>query len=174
MKHYQLAVTMSPKPLLAYFGLIGINGETNSRFPNSQDTTELLRLANIVDPQNFWAREQYMRFLYPSWGGSYDQMKRFVADQKIAGLHQDKVNLLDSFIFESYAEDQAYNKNISAAEKLYRQAYKLQQAYKFLYIGQGGARGLIWSKDTKSTDNIYDEEMIVTIDDLLKNSGNLS
>lgn len=172
-KHFLEATKLSSKPTIAYFGLIGTNGETNSRLPTGQDITQLLRLANSIDPQNFWVRQQYMRFLHPSWGGSYEVMRNFVEDQKMAGLEENKLNLLKSTIFISYADAYAYDKNINAAEKLYRKAYALQQPYKFLSIGQEGVKGLIWSKNKKSTDHVYDEEMISAIDDLLYNSGNI-
>src|SRR5476651_96488 len=80
-KELMSSLKLTPKPYLSVFHLMSIAGFTG----DSQATLVLLNAANHMFPANQLARERYMMFLQPKWGGSHEAMEAFLARSRQDG-----------------------------------------------------------------------------------------
>lgn len=173
LQDYKDSMLLTSKPILSYFGQISITGEAHALNPE-QSLSSLMDEANQIDPQNYWARQAVMRFLHPRWGGSQAEMGQFVEYARQQGLGPAKLNLLYSKILIDQAEAAEYgDKNFKLAAEIYNEAIKLQMPYRFIKEGKDGLRGHIRAKEAMVTANIYDDEILSSLNILMDKSGNL-
>ncbi|MFA7275276.1 MAG: DUF4034 domain-containing protein [Pseudobdellovibrionaceae bacterium] len=168
---YKESLKLTPRPILSYMSLLLISGEAGALKENFPIKGTLLE-ADAIDPQNFWVKQAYLRFLQPRWGGSPSAMNAFVDYSEKAGLAKNKVDLLRSLVFMDLADTARYEeKNYTKALDLYQEAAALQVPYKFLNIGKGGIKGYIRMKETLSANSNYDDDTLAALSDLLEHSG---
>jgi TPR repeat protein len=80
-----------------------------------------------VDPKSFIAREKYMTFLEPRWGGDVEQMYALLAESKKAGLSAAHLRSLEGVIVADEAAMYKENGDYAAAELGYRKALAMGQ-----------------------------------------------
>lgn len=71
---FREALSLNPKLAVAYASLIGIA----TAYGDRASIDEMVKKALNVDPYSFEVRENYLFSLQPKWGGSTDQMKKFL------------------------------------------------------------------------------------------------
>jgi tetratricopeptide (TPR) repeat protein len=112
------SIALDDKPLLSYVHAMDIGAFLG----NPGESRRLLDLSLQLDPGNFVAREKYLNFLEPRWGGSVEQMYAFLEECKKAQLSAAHLRSLEGIIV---ADDAArYNEagDFAAAERGYRKA----------------------------------------------------
>ena len=74
---YAKAISLRPKLVAAYQGLIGIGGANSA---SDKQVDRWLSQATVACPDCFYVRTVYLRGLQPRWGGNYQSMERFAAE----------------------------------------------------------------------------------------------
>lgn len=170
-RDHQAAIPLTGKPYLSYLGLIAITGEAPV-LNRELKTSDMLLKANAIDPQNFWARQNFLRFLQPRWRGSHEEMAAFVGEAEKQGLVAEKLALLRSAMLVDQALDAEYRqKDYAKAAELYSQAAQLQMPFQFLKVGQDGLKGYIRVKQELAQNNVYDDQLFSALNMLINQSG---
>ena len=120
-KDLSASIDLSPKPLLSYLHAMDVTAYEGEE----DETRELFEHALQVDPGNFIAREKYMGYLEPRWGGSVNQMNDFLNDCRKAGLSAAHLRLLEAIIVADEAQKYKDEGNYAAAERDYRKAIEM-------------------------------------------------
>jgi tetratricopeptide (TPR) repeat protein len=72
------SLALTRKPYLSTFHLLTIS----MQFGDRDTSFEMLHRANEILPNNSFVRNRYAVSLTPRWGGSYEQMDKFISDTK--------------------------------------------------------------------------------------------
>ena len=116
------SVSLEKKPLLSVFYQLDIGKFEGDAAHNRA----LLQNSLAIDRKNFIVREMYMQTLQTAWGGSTEQLKAFVADNRTAGLSTRQMKDLESLVFADEAwVDEVDNENYKRAATEYLEAAKL-------------------------------------------------
>lgn len=89
------SLKLTPKPFLSVFHLLQISAMTGDK----ETSSTLLASANKILPSNTLVRNRFMVFLEPRWGGSYAQMKEFIAKSKEEGASADGIMQLEAIMY---------------------------------------------------------------------------
>jgi tetratricopeptide (TPR) repeat protein len=129
---------LDDKPLLSYLHAMDIGAYLG----NPDESRKLLDLSLSIDPRNFVAREKYMSFLEPRWGGSVEQMYAFLDECKKARLSAEHLRALEGIIVADEATRYKEAGDFAAAELGYRKAIAMGrgeclQCLAYVLIQQG-------------------------------------
>jgi hypothetical protein len=99
------SLKLTEKPFLSVFHLLDLSKSGGSK----EESRALVLAANKMLPSNTLARNRFMKTLTPRWGGSYDEMKQFIAQSKkeevsTVGLIQLKAIMYDDMAATSLAQ----------------------------------------------------------------------
>jgi len=121
-KELKTSLSLDKRPLLSVFYRLDIGKFEGDAVGNRH----LLRESLAIDPKNFIVRQMYVETLMTAWGGSTDQIKRFVARSRHAGLSPGQMNDLKSAVFldEAWIDDRKGG-NFKRAATEYLAAAKL-------------------------------------------------
>lgn len=123
-KDLATSLRLNPKSYLAALHLLNI-----AQFEgNDRAAKEYFDLGKEVLPDNFVLRARYLIHLAPRWGGSYQNMEKFIDECSAQGLPRRKTDLLKAIMFNDVglsAEDQG---NMGAARTAYENALILAQS----------------------------------------------
>jgi tetratricopeptide (TPR) repeat protein len=125
---------INSQSLVAYKLLIGILG-------SQQGADRLMRgvldQAVSFQPATYNVRLNYLHFLSPRWGGSFEQMQSFVNESLQYVDQNPKLNLLEGRIYAEAAFSQYLNDKYSVAEELYTKAISYgDRPYNYLSRGK--------------------------------------
>ena len=95
MEDDKSALTLASKPLLTYDNMLTLSVEGGSK----KSSRQILDLADRIDPKNFIVRANYMDSLQPKWGGSFNEMKKFLEEVRKAGTSINVITHLEGQIF---------------------------------------------------------------------------
>jgi tetratricopeptide (TPR) repeat protein len=90
------SLALTSKPYLSIFHLMEISGT----FGDRGYTKVLLSEANKILPNNALARERYLIFLLPKWGGSYSEVDSFISSNKKQGVPANVILQLESIKYD--------------------------------------------------------------------------
>ena len=90
------SLKLTRKPFLSVFHLLDISQSEG----DEKTSLELLESANKMLPSNTLARNRYMDSLEPRWGGSYEQMKDFIAKSKAEGVSAVGIMQLEAIMYD--------------------------------------------------------------------------
>lgn len=92
---FKIALSLCPKLILAYEGLISIS----MTFDTPPEANEaILRKAEQFDPASLIIRRRYVLSLQPKWGGSVDKMKTFIKESKEYFNTNPKLKILSGYV----------------------------------------------------------------------------
>jgi TPR repeat protein len=112
------SVALDDKPLLSYLHAMDIAAFLG----HDGENRKLLDVEIRLDPRNFVAREKYMNFLEPRWGGSVEEMYAFLDECKRAGLTSAQIRSLQGLIVADEAASYKEAGDYATAERKYREA----------------------------------------------------
>ena len=93
------SLKLTEKPFLSVFQLLEI-----SKMSGSKETSRgLVIAANKMLPSNTLARNRFMMTLTPRWGGSYEEMKQFIAQSKKEEVSSVGVSQLEAIMYDDIA-----------------------------------------------------------------------
>jgi len=90
----QASLALDSKPMVSYNYLIRIGMELGEQDANRR----LLEAALRLDPVALIARRPYLNSLETRWGGSLDEMLRFMQESRNAGLTDNQLALLEKLV----------------------------------------------------------------------------
>jgi hypothetical protein len=94
------SLNVTAKPFLSVFHLLEISGVTGDQ----ETSSTLLASANKMLPSNTLVRNRFMVFLTPRWGGSYAQMKEFIAKSKEDGASPAGIMQLEAIMYDDMGD----------------------------------------------------------------------
>ncbi len=94
------SLKLTAKPFLSVFHLLEISGVTGDQ----ETSSTLLTSANKMLPSNTLVRNRFMVFLTPRWGGSYAQMKEFIAKSKGEGVTAIGIMQLEAIMYDDMGD----------------------------------------------------------------------
>lgn len=122
IKDFGDSITMNPKPFLSYFHMIDIG----SNYASPVYTRQLFDHALALAPRSVAVRQKYMSALQAKWGGSLEEMKKFLEECRRAKLPEAQFRQLESMVYEDEGwEHENRDGNHAAAEAAYRKAIDL-------------------------------------------------
>jgi len=92
LKELKASLPLTPKPYLSAFHLLHVAVYLGQQ----QEALVLLREGNKMLPDNGLIRGRYATSLTPRWGGSYQQLDRFIAETKSEGAPPSVLLQLDA------------------------------------------------------------------------------
>ena len=84
-KELETSMALTAKPFLSVFHMMDLEGMDGDRAALSASA----KRADSMAPSNYLARERYMGYLAPRWGGSYSEMDRYLASARRQGLPEE-------------------------------------------------------------------------------------
>jgi tetratricopeptide (TPR) repeat protein len=120
----ETSVRLNPKSYLAILQLLNI-----AQFDGDEAAARrYLNVGNEILPSNFMVRARYLITLTPKWGGSYEQMDKFIAECKSQGVPQGKLDLFNAIKFDDQGRVAEEDRNHDDARGLYEKALGLSVA----------------------------------------------
>lgn len=115
------SLSLTPKPIVSLVTLI-----KSSMYRDGNRTNRMwLDYANRIAPQNYSARRRYMISIEPRWGGSYEEMWRFLKECQEQNLPNQYLQILESRIYIDQADMLRHAKQKEKAFPLYKKALVL-------------------------------------------------
>jgi tetratricopeptide (TPR) repeat protein len=93
------SLKLTKKPFLSVFQLLEISKTTGSK----NISRGLVIAANKMLPSNTLARGRFMLSLAPRWGGSYEEMKQFIAQSKKEEVSPIGLSQLEAIMYDDIA-----------------------------------------------------------------------
>lgn len=93
------SLKLTEKPFLSLFHLLDISQSDGSK----EQSRALVIAANTMLPGNMLARNRFMKTLTPRWGGSYEEMKQFLAQSKKEGVSTVGLIQLEAIMYDDMA-----------------------------------------------------------------------
>ncbi|GGP22698.1 DUF4034 domain-containing protein [Silvimonas iriomotensis] len=93
---FQASLQMAHKPVISYLDLLDLS----SRVATSEENRALFDEGLKAAPDSFVLRRKYMRVLETRWGGSLDDMTRFLGECKGTGLTPSQMNILQAMVYQ--------------------------------------------------------------------------
>ena len=116
------------KSMVAYSLLIGIYNSLGQ----VDSTDVILNKALEINKSTFHLRKQYLHFLTPRWGGTYEKMKLFIIESMRYLDKNPKLKLLEGYLYLDLAKMQQTVKKYSVAEQYYDKALEFGVNHKIL------------------------------------------
>jgi hypothetical protein len=95
-KELNTSLTLTRKPFLSVFHLLDISESDGDK----KTSLALIASANKMLSSNTLARNRFMHSLKPRWGGSYEQMKDFIAKSKAEGVSAVGIMQLEAIMYD--------------------------------------------------------------------------
>jgi hypothetical protein len=118
-----ISLKLTKKPFLSVFHLLEISQAEG----DEKTSLELLESANKMLPGNTLARNRYMRSLEPRWGGSYAQMKEFIAKSKAEGVSAVGIMQLEAIMYDDIGFTSIKSGKKQVATEYFLKALELAQ-----------------------------------------------
>ncbi|MES2818772.1 MAG: DUF4034 domain-containing protein [Pseudomonadota bacterium] len=141
----ETSLALTAKPLLSYYYLMIVS----LAYGDQADSLALLDKSARIYPENYLVRSRYMLSLTPRWGGSHEQMARFLSKTQEQGVEQEVLNGLEALLHNEIGSTHEMHGKHSAAERAYQKAlvlgrqaradftlYWLQDAYQYLCVSR--------------------------------------
>lgn len=96
----EYAMRLSKKPYVAALELMLIAALDGG----SPQARQYFEMANHIDPDNWYAKKYFMRFLTPRWGGSREQMWEFLGQCRQWHVSPEHLRVLESLIYFDMAD----------------------------------------------------------------------
>jgi tetratricopeptide (TPR) repeat protein len=116
------------KPFPSYCALIEVAVQLGN---NKQE--EYFRSAEMVDPKAFAAKERFLEFLTPKWGGSVTRMDAFIEASKNSPMSPRDKARLGAVAFERMGDYEKAQEDYNAAIEFYRKSYFADPGAHMLY-----------------------------------------
>lgn len=120
-KELRASLLLTKKPYLSIFHLLTISTQNGEK----ESSLALLRQANRVYPDNAFVRNRYAISLRPRWGGSYEELDKFISDTKKEGVPSSVIYQLEALEQEDIGQTLEEHKNHVAAMKHFKRALDL-------------------------------------------------
>jgi len=120
-KELEASLKLTAKPYISVFHLMGISWVQGSR----KESADLLDRGNRMLPSNTLLRNRYMSTLAPRWGGSYEEMARFIIQSKSNGAPAESVTQLEAIMHEDAGHSLMERGETESAVPHLRQALEL-------------------------------------------------
>jgi len=117
------SLKLTKKPFLSVFHLLDISKAEG----DEKTSLELLESANKMLPSNTLVRNRYMQSLEPRWGGSYEQMKDFIAKSKSEGASAVGIMQLEAMMYDDMGFTSMERGEKCAAIEYFLKALELAQ-----------------------------------------------
>ncbi len=117
------SLKLTEKPFLSIFHLLDISKWGGSR----NNLKRLIDTANTILPNNTLARNRFMTSLAPRWGGSYEEMNRFLAQSKKEGLDTNGLVQLEALIYNDIGMTYLEQQDTQNATKYFFKALELSK-----------------------------------------------
>jgi tetratricopeptide (TPR) repeat protein len=123
LEEFRLSESLEKKPILTYLHALDVvRGDR-------EVARLLLKSAIKIDRDNFIVREKFMGTLQTRWGGSVEQMRKFLVACHSAGLSADQLKSLESYVHEDEAWVHQFREgDLAAALRSYKLAATLAAA----------------------------------------------
>lgn len=95
------SLQLAKKPYLTLFHLLGIAYTVG----DNKASREFLFQANQLFPQNRLVKNRYMISLSPRWGGSYEQMRQFILENKKEGSDQEGIMQMEAIMYDDLGDE---------------------------------------------------------------------
>lgn len=123
-KDLATSLRLNPKSYLAVLHLLNMAQFVG----NDRAAKKYLDLGQEVLPANFILRARYLIHLAPRWGGSYQDMEKFIEECRAQGLPTNRTNLLRAIMYNDVGFSAEEQGNIDAARTAYENALTLAQS----------------------------------------------
>lgn len=108
------SLQLTQKPYLSLFHLLDISRVVG----DSKASKEFFIQANQLLPQNRLVKNRYLTSLTPRWGGSHEQMRQFILENKKTGTDKEEILLMEAIMYDDIG-DEAWRRNDHAIAKFY-------------------------------------------------------
>jgi tetratricopeptide (TPR) repeat protein len=120
----ETSLLINPKSYLAVLHLLNI-----AQFEgDAAAATRYLNLGNKIFSSNFLIRARYLIQLTPKWGGSYNEMDRFIGQCKSQGVPQRTIDLFNAIKFDDQGRAAEEDGQIEKAHALSEKALVLSMS----------------------------------------------
>lgn len=140
LPEFERALALTPKPYLAAFHLLNITALQGDRAASKR----AIKIANKALPSNHLARGRYMVFITPRWGGSYLEMRAFMAQSKSEGLDEAGLMQLEAIMYNDMGKSVMEKGDSTTAYSYFKKALELDKQ-----------NGGIFRKDFLATSDYY-------------------
>lgn len=117
----EASLSLTEKPYLSVFHLLDLH-EGDRALHKS-----LMEAGTRMLPTNTLVRARYMRGLTPRWGGSYEEMKAFLAQARTSGATEDGLLELEAIMFDDMGDAALRQGDQQSAVRHFRRALELGQ-----------------------------------------------
>lgn len=115
------SLPLTPKPIVSLLTLV----KSSMHRDGKQGNRMWLEYANRVDPKNYGVRRRYMETLTPRWGGSYEEMWRFLKECQDQHITAEHLRVLESRIHLDQADMMRYQGQREKALPLFKKVVGL-------------------------------------------------
>lgn len=129
MQDIDAALRLNPKIIQAYWLALEINAANG----NKKENKELINTALNIYPGSYLIRAQYLVYLTPRWGGSYEKMDSFAKESLRYSKLNPLINTLPGYVYRDQANMAYFDGNRPLAIKLTKQALEYGENYSFRY-----------------------------------------
>jgi len=120
-KELRASIPLTSKPYLSYFHLMLISVTLNER----EKALDLLREANKLVPDNILVRLRYSVSLTPTWGGSFEEFTKFIAQTKAEGAPARVLTQLEATFHDNMGSSLMSHGRVRDAERHFVRALEL-------------------------------------------------
>lgn len=117
----RFSMTLTKKPYLSTFHLLTIS----MQFGDRDTSIAMLRRAKAILPSNSLVRNRYAISLTPRWGGSYEQLAKFISDTKGESVPENVVLQLEAIEHDDKGHTLEEQHQHDSAMEHFRQALAL-------------------------------------------------
>jgi tetratricopeptide (TPR) repeat protein len=114
------SIKLSPEFIPAYDQILKISRSNGDHALEEETLAKVLKLA----PQTYYIRSNYVEFLQPKWGGTYEEANKFINDAQIYGGRNPQIWRLRGFVASAMAYQYQLDGNYAEAIKMYSEALK--------------------------------------------------
>ncbi|MCK5334797.1 MAG: DUF4034 domain-containing protein [Gammaproteobacteria bacterium] len=129
MSDISRALKLNKRSMVPYYLLIGISKISGA----DSEPMQVMKKALKINPLSFAIREQYLHFITPRWGGSYEAMESFVNKSLTYASKNQKLKLLQGSLYTEAGYSQALINQYSFSNELYTKALEFGDNHKILY-----------------------------------------
>lgn len=116
----RISIKLNPEFIPAYDQILQISRSNGDSVLEKETIAKVLKLA----PQSYYIRSNYVEFLQPKWGGTYEEANKFIQDAQIYGSRNPQIWRLRGFVASAQAYQYQLDGNFTEAIKMYSEALK--------------------------------------------------
>ena len=117
-KEFRLSLQLTKKPYLTVFHMLEIACDNGER----ETLDSLLNMGNEALPSNSLVRLRYEGCLLPRWGGSYEKVDRFIAENEKQGTASATIKMLKAQKYDDMGLTFYEQRNYAAGNEQFRKA----------------------------------------------------